>query len=907
MLISFWGDNRSFYMEDSDVGSEFGSVISLQSLDDSSQYQEKPRRVKKSKGRDHSPYLSQSLGGQGTKSGPRKTGHEAWSSAIRNGFTGLSSENSPANRLASPQVQRKFKSRSSGNNGGPFSRDEHVLASGKPAYKSQEDYYDEIMELRQVIKEMKADNGVLKTKLQRITQENVLKDRQIKDFLNPNKQPAEIRRTLTDKNADSSAVVSSLKQKLHLMERNVKDKENELRKLKSDLKSTNIDELRIEMETYYEETRRLQTVLSSVYSQVPGTRNMPDTRYNASRSSSRINTPPRDGLDRVDNDQLEVILDENRRLKSENQSLKKDLLCAIDGQRNKDSSSKEMNVDYADMNRLQMLRKIGELEQSLEDAKAKRKNEPKDSKKQSSGDDHEDELRKQRDVIENLKQDRTHYRKEAEKLRTKLETAEDELGKLKTKMKKMIEEHKEKLRDMNEDYKQEIIVDKKDKAHSTICPPRPTPKQRDKASSTKKKISFREDIVKEHQQCDLFSHKEDEAARVLQRNWRQYNKQKNSPRDDDMVRIQSALRAHAIRRERVQLLSNADDVVEEDLEWEDAITRVQSAMRAHHARRKYSNSNAERFSRDHSSREHSDDSDKQEKSEKRKSFKQQSFLKKSQSSKSNSLEKRSLVENNTNDSDDSDDDVIIGGSRLNLRNDKKKLSSPRDEAPVRKQMSLAAVNNRQLSGNGRGKNEVNSEDSDDNVQVSTRFGKSVSSASKKNANSDESGFLFGNSTRKKEVDEQRLRNFFGKENKETNGLNDKGSDNESSLDNFFTSSRSTQQRFHSEAGSDPESEANLTKKNTKNETIVDEKPKKSLFSWGSTKRNTHKNAPVPAPRKKMKPANKVSSKSGNVWSSRPSGTFGDDDDDDDDDDVVVTPKISRKNPTKTASLLDELF
>jgi hypothetical protein len=56
-----------------------------------------------------------------------------------------------------------------------------------------------------------------------------------------------------------------------------------------------------------------------------------------------------------------------------------------------------------------------------------------------------------------------------------------------------------------------------------------------------------------------------------------------------------------------------------------------------------------------------------------------------------------------------------------------------------------------------------------------------------------------------------------------------GSDNESSLDNFFTSSRSAQQRFHSEAGSDPESEANTAKKNTTNEVIVDEKPKKCEF------------------------------------------------------------------------------
>ena len=84
--------------------------------------------------------------------------------------------------------------------------------------------------------------------------------------------------------------------------------------------------------------------------------------------------------------------------------------------------------------------------------------------------------------------------------------------------------------------------------------------------------------------------------------------------------------------------------------------------------------------REHSGSEHSDDSDKQEKTEKRKSFKQQSFLKKSQSNANNSLQQRNVkMEQNTNDSDDSDDDVIIGGSRLNLRNDAKKRPSPRDE------------------------------------------------------------------------------------------------------------------------------------------------------------------------------------------------------------------------------------
>lgn len=100
-----------------------------------------------------------------------------------------------------------------------------------------------------------------------------------------------------------------------------------------------------------------------------------------------------------------------------------------------------------------------------------------------------------------------------------------------------------------------------------------------------------------------------------------------------VVQIQSAFRAHAIRRQRIQLLSDAKDEAE-DLEWEDAVTRVQSAMRAHHARRKYF-SNEGKF-REPSSSEHSNDSDVKEKEEMKKKFKQQSFLKKSQSGKQNS-------------------------------------------------------------------------------------------------------------------------------------------------------------------------------------------------------------------------------------------------------------------------------
>jgi hypothetical protein len=61
-----------------------------------------------------------------------------------------------------------------------------------------------------------------------------------------------------------------------------------------------------------------------------------------------------------------------------------------------------------------------------------------------------------------------------------LEAAEDEITELKTKMKKSNEEHREKFRKMNEEYRQKMNVEKEDKSHSIMSPPRPTPRERNK-------------------------------------------------------------------------------------------------------------------------------------------------------------------------------------------------------------------------------------------------------------------------------------------------------------------------------------------------------------------------------------------------------------------------------------------
>ena len=66
-------------------------------------------------------------------------------------------------------------------------------------------------------------------------------------------------------------------------------------------------------------------------------------------------------------------------------------------------------------------------------------------------------------------------------VRTKLEAAEDEVSELKAKLRKSNEQHREKLRELSREYDQKLNVEKEDKSHSTMSPPRPTPRERNRA------------------------------------------------------------------------------------------------------------------------------------------------------------------------------------------------------------------------------------------------------------------------------------------------------------------------------------------------------------------------------------------------------------------------------------------
>ncbi|OXB67566.1 hypothetical protein ASZ78_004684 [Callipepla squamata] len=132
---------------------------------------------------------------------------------------------------------------------------------GTPDYKEKEDMYDEIMELKKTIQAQKNEGNLMKTKLRRLEEENNRKDKQIEQLLDPSRG-SELARALSAKKADNGWVVNGLKQKICKLEQQCKEKDNTINKFQSDMKTTNLEEMRIAMETYCEEVHRLQILLA---------------------------------------------------------------------------------------------------------------------------------------------------------------------------------------------------------------------------------------------------------------------------------------------------------------------------------------------------------------------------------------------------------------------------------------------------------------------------------------------------------------------------------------------------------------------------------------------------------------------------------------------------------------------
>ncbi|KAJ7401948.1 IQ motif containing E [Pitangus sulphuratus] len=132
---------------------------------------------------------------------------------------------------------------------------------GTPDYKEKEDMYDEIIELKKTIQAQKNEGDRMKTKLRRLEQENSRKDKQIEQLLDPSRG-SELARALSEKKSDNGWVVRGLKQKILKLEQQCKEKDNTINEFQADTKTSNLEEVRLAMETYYEEVHRLQLLLA---------------------------------------------------------------------------------------------------------------------------------------------------------------------------------------------------------------------------------------------------------------------------------------------------------------------------------------------------------------------------------------------------------------------------------------------------------------------------------------------------------------------------------------------------------------------------------------------------------------------------------------------------------------------
>ncbi|KAM5213630.1 IQ domain-containing protein E isoform 3-T3 [Hipposideros larvatus] len=215
---------------------------------------------------------------------------------------------------------------------------------GSPVYREKEAMYDEIIELKKSLHTQKSDVDLMRTKLRRLEEENSRKDRQIEQLLDPSRGPDFVR-TLAEKRPDTGWVVNGLKQRVLKLEQQCKDKDSTIHKLQTDMKTTNLEEMRIAMETYYEEIHRLQTLLAS--SEATG-RKPPMEKKSGLKRQKKMSSA------------LLSLSRSVQELTEENRTLKEDLDRVLSN-----SPTVSRTKGYTEWSKPRLLRRIAELEKKL--------------------------------------------------------------------------------------------------------------------------------------------------------------------------------------------------------------------------------------------------------------------------------------------------------------------------------------------------------------------------------------------------------------------------------------------------------------------------------------------------------------------------------------------------------------
>jgi len=595
-------------MKADDIISLGDSVISLRSISDAGDIYGSPRHQGnkgnlkgKKNTKNASPYGTPS---KSLAKATKKNGREMWITGIQNGG-GLSNESKTTN------TWKNSRPKATRSNASAFLMEQltgiekpsrpssatHRVGGTGPVYKDAESYYDEIQALKRTLKQLRQENNLMKAKIVRLEDETVAKSKKIDELLNPQLQSNDIRRTLTSKNAETSEVVMSLRRKVHKLEENLRSKENETRKMASDMKFTDMEEIRVENEMCMYEISRMHQMLEEM-------------KYHTDEntiSQDVINDALKDGHGKKTQLLIKRLTADNHGLVLENKSMKNDLMKLTQT----NTSAINLKKDYEDMNRGELLQKISSLEQRLkvEENRPVSKEDEANVDQENIDDrciqlkgplpqqikqlrSREKELltdsEKHEATIKKLKEDRAHYRKLTDDLRQQL----DELNAVKDSSSR----GEDKLKSERDD----VVTARKDEetpAPLSVRSSTASPKLLRKKSSaiTPRKPS----TLDRHKKANEL--KEKNAARTIQRQWRktkqenQNDQQVNAEEefDDAVLSIQSAWRGHHSRQSLLQSSKrqhkNDDVIISDEENDDDDILLIQSAMRGHTTRKQLLN------------------------------------------------------------------------------------------------------------------------------------------------------------------------------------------------------------------------------------------------------------------------------------------------------------------------------
>ncbi|XP_039526106.1 IQ domain-containing protein E isoform X2 [Pimephales promelas] len=449
---------------------------------------------------------------------------------------------------------------------------------GTPVYKEKEEMYEEIIDLKKTIQSLKSESDKMKAKLRRLEEDNTKKDRQIEQLLDPAKDP-DYARGFVDRKADPRSIINGLKHRILRLEQQCKEKENALSQLQSDLKTTNMQEMKITVETYFEEVQRLRTLLES---------------------AERSNKMESKDIRRQNKTLSATVLKLTKtvqQLEDENQELKKEL------------TQEEMSMmdspvcrakGYMDWSKQRLVRRILELEKRVEQMKNLHITKASDSQKSSVEKGTESESANQSDSVntemepsvspENDVHFRAAFKKLAEekkKLQEKLTQKDEEIKQLSAEKDDGLKEVENALKERIREHERLMQTHRQEMGALTVeinCLKEKLEEERKlrlvQDPNQVRNGSLSLTLTEPLSSSAVASMEKNKAAKIIQTHWL-------SHRTRDLVLLQSCLRGHVIRQRQIDgprqanLVAMSQSGFNTQAVQEEEVTLLQAVFRAH--------------------------------------------------------------------------------------------------------------------------------------------------------------------------------------------------------------------------------------------------------------------------------------------------------------------------------------